>query len=308
MKNRLLAYNIFEDNEYFDKYITLIEANKNTLQETFKTQAHHIIPRQFYKHSKLKLDSTSANIVNLTHKDHILAHYYLYLCCKEQYLKQSNATAVRLMVPELSLTLDEEIFLKSLPYYAALKEDALRSIAGENNPSKRDDVKQKISKAITGRKHSEETKEKLRKPKSEETKAKLIAARRATLAAHPEYAYILTQSVGEITEETRRKLSTARKGKCTGGGHWNYGKPAVNRGVPCPEHVKKAVSEANKGKKPRLGAKLSEETKLLISIKAKQRPKSTWVHNADGEYRVNLADKQRYLDMGFIPGRRLKNG
>lgn len=293
MKNKLLAYGIFEDNESFNKYVALIKANLKTTQEPFKTQIHHIIPRQFYKYTKTKLDDTAANKVNLLHKDHILAHYYLYLCSKDSYLRESNAIAVRLMVPELPLTMDEKIFIERLPYYAKLKEESLSSMAGESNPAKRPEVRQKISKALTGRAFSPEHIEKLKSYKKTDAHRKNISKAKKGKSS---------------SDETRIKIGLALKGKLAGERHPQYGKPAFNRGVPCPEHVKKAVSAANKGKKPRLGAKLSEETKQLISLKAKQRPKRTWVHNEEVEHMIALTEKQLYIDKGFKPGRRPKNG
>ena len=293
MKNRLLAYGIFEDNEYFNKYIALIKTNLKTAQESFKTQIHHIVPRQFYKHTKTKLDNTEANKVNLSHRDHILAHYYLYLCIKDSYLKESSAVAVRLMVPELPLTLDEKVFIENLPHYAKLKEESLRSLAGENNPAKRSEVRQKISNALRGRKFSAEQIAKMKShKKSAEHCRKISEAARGR----------------KHSKESCLKRSEAMKGRFIGELNHNYGKPAHNRGIPCSEHVKQAVSAANKGKKYHLGIKHSEETKQLLSLKARQRPKRTWVHNAHTEHMISVEDKPAYLANGYTPGRRPKHG
>ena len=80
-KQTLLDLAIFIDNEYLDKYIYLIN-NYSKQYTKFETQRHHIIPRAYFKHNKIKLDNSKANIVCLTYKDHILAHYYLYKCSK----------------------------------------------------------------------------------------------------------------------------------------------------------------------------------------------------------------------------------
>lgn len=45
-----------------------------------------------------------------------------------------------------------------------------------------------------------------------------------------------------ISEETRKKLSDAKKGQVP----WNKGKPAWNRGIPRPEEEKKRISETMK--------------------------------------------------------------
>lgn len=83
-KQKLLDLAIFIDNEYLDKYIYLIN-NYNKQYTKFETQRHHIIPRAYFKHNKIKLDNSKANIVCLTYKDHILAHYYLYKCSKDWF-------------------------------------------------------------------------------------------------------------------------------------------------------------------------------------------------------------------------------
>lgn len=93
LKKKLLELNIVEDNTYLDRYIKLILDNKETKNCRFKTQKHHIIPKAYYKYNKLPVDNSKDNIVNLLYKDHILAHYYLYLCAKGLRYKKSFSTA-----------------------------------------------------------------------------------------------------------------------------------------------------------------------------------------------------------------------
>ena len=45
LQDKLLSTFLFENNEYFKKYVRLIEDNLMTKQQKFKTQKHHIIPR-----------------------------------------------------------------------------------------------------------------------------------------------------------------------------------------------------------------------------------------------------------------------
>ena len=80
-KQRLLDLAIFIDNEYLDKYIYLV-STYNKQYTKFETQKHHIIPRAYFKHNNIKVDSSKSNLVCLTYKDHVLAHYYLYKCSK----------------------------------------------------------------------------------------------------------------------------------------------------------------------------------------------------------------------------------
>jgi len=87
LKEKLLILGIVEDNEYLDKYCEIIENNRETKKEKFKTQSHHIIPRSYYKHCSLPIDNSKENIVNLTHSDHLLAHYYLNKCASVDWFK-----------------------------------------------------------------------------------------------------------------------------------------------------------------------------------------------------------------------------
>ena len=58
--------------------------------------------------------------------------------------------------------------------------------------------------------------------------------------------------------------STGHKG-LRGPAHPSYGKPSPFRGKKMTDEQRKKLSDAKKGKQPRLGAKLSEETKEKIS-------------------------------------------
>ena len=86
LKNKLLGTNYFVNNDYLNRYCELIISNKNTKKEEYKTQRHHIIPRCYYRKENIKINNKKENIVNLTYKDHILAHYYLCLCAKDAIL------------------------------------------------------------------------------------------------------------------------------------------------------------------------------------------------------------------------------
>ena len=86
MKEKLLSLNIFENNQYLDAYIKLIEENKETKKEKYKTAIHHIIPKAYFKKMNLLIDNSEDNLVNLLHKDHVLAHYYLTQCIVDKSL------------------------------------------------------------------------------------------------------------------------------------------------------------------------------------------------------------------------------
>ncbi len=121
-----------------------------------------------------------------------------------------------------------------------IKAKMSQSRIGDKNPSKRPEVREKISQAnkgrttwIKGKKLSDETRKKMSKPKTEETKRKMSEARKGEK----------NHNYGKpLSEETKRKISEANKGKIR------------------PEETKRKISEANKGKiRPEeIGRKISQ--------------------------------------------------
>lgn len=109
IKDRLLNIGIFEDNKYLEKYCDLILNNRNSGREVHITQRHHIIPKYYYNHNNLEIDNTKENIVNLTYKDHILAHYYLALCSKSKLDWYSNMTFLNRVINRYDLIEDLDL-------------------------------------------------------------------------------------------------------------------------------------------------------------------------------------------------------
>ena len=89
-KERLLATHDFIDNEYLDKYVELIDLNKNTQAISKKTNKHHIIPAYYFRHFDFPVDNSEDNLVNLYYRDHMLAHMYLSGCTegRNRYWKE----------------------------------------------------------------------------------------------------------------------------------------------------------------------------------------------------------------------------
>ena len=83
--SKVYEVGVFIDNTYFSKYIDLVYNNISTCRRLFITQKHHIIPVSYFKYKKLPVDNSPMNVVNLLYKDHLLAHYYLFLCMKGIY-------------------------------------------------------------------------------------------------------------------------------------------------------------------------------------------------------------------------------
>lgn len=94
IKDKLLATGMFSDNSYLDKYCDLIISNLNTNNMKGETQRHHIIPISYFKLLNISCDNSEDNLVNLTYKDHILAHYFLERCISNDKLRGKNFFAI----------------------------------------------------------------------------------------------------------------------------------------------------------------------------------------------------------------------
>jgi hypothetical protein len=136
LKKKFLTLGIVEDNEYLDKYINIITNNSDTLRLKYKTQKHHIIPRAVFQHNKEPVDNNTNNIVNLTYQDHILAHYYLFMCATG-WFKYPAAKAVDYLIKriesirvkpnafnQIEISFSEEDLLKLLPELTYIQEQA----------------------------------------------------------------------------------------------------------------------------------------------------------------------------------------
>lgn len=102
LKNELLELNIFEENQYFDLYVKLIEKNKYREKDRYKTQSHHIIPKYYFKHLNIKVNDLQSNKVNLLYSDHVLAHYYLALCSKNKLDVYANVAFLKRVIKTYS--------------------------------------------------------------------------------------------------------------------------------------------------------------------------------------------------------------
>lgn len=122
---------IYEYNQHFVAMMNVINAAK--LNPPVKGHKHHIIPRCYFKMKNLEVDNSENNIVLLTYEDHCKVHKLAFLCAKD-FIKAKLCCAYH------RLTKGEVLD------YSYMK--------GKNNP-------------FYGKKHTEDTLIKLRKPKSE---------------------------------------------------------------------------------------------------------------------------------------------
>ena len=154
LKEKLLNLGIIKDNEYLNKYVELIENNRNTQKQKFKTQIHHIVPQCYYRKLNIKVDNSKENLVNLLHKDHILAHYYLYECANSTWFKIQNSIMVEMVLGKLN-----EYDFKEIIHQLEHIQDLYEFYISHKLPLS-EDTKRKIGEAnkiaLKGKKHSKE--------------------------------------------------------------------------------------------------------------------------------------------------------
>lgn len=139
----LLQSGLVEDNDYFRAYCDLIENNLTTSKQKFKTQCHHIIPRSYYQHAKLEVNNDPSNLVNLTHSDHLKAHYLLFFCAIPTWFKENCGSALYRMSAWFPENIGE-----LLPRYQELMEQTckLKSERSKGRPVS-EEARQKMSEA-----------------------------------------------------------------------------------------------------------------------------------------------------------------
>ena len=146
LKEKMLSTGVCVDNEYLDKYIELICNNSLREREVFKTEEHHIIPKYYFEDNSLEIDNSKSNLVNLLHKEHILAHYYLALCSEGKNVSR-NALSIRYVLHGQSLS-DLNVEEIDFDEYQKIYEDA-RYFAFEASHSV--EINKRISEKLMGR-------------------------------------------------------------------------------------------------------------------------------------------------------------
>lgn len=116
IKATLLQHSGFIDNEYLDMYCRLIERNYRTPLRGGLTNKHHIIPRSWFKINKQTVDNSQINLVNLFYREHVLAHYYLCICTRDE-LQYANELALMLLVSRKNLNVVDKQLVAGLPLY-----------------------------------------------------------------------------------------------------------------------------------------------------------------------------------------------
>ena len=94
LKEKLLNTGIIIDNEWLDKYVNIIVDKSIEKHIKFHSQAHHIIPKCYFRFTNRTVDNSASNKVELMFIDHALAHLYLANCTNDMQFKHRNMKAV----------------------------------------------------------------------------------------------------------------------------------------------------------------------------------------------------------------------
>lgn len=125
---------------YKKHYDLLIEKALNRADLKGYYEVHHIIPKC------MGGSNDCSNLVRLTAREHYLAHWLLF----EEYKTKELAYAFHRMHFGNKKTKRKKISSRA---YEELRKFQSELWAGENNPAKRKEVREKISKAVSGEKN-----------------------------------------------------------------------------------------------------------------------------------------------------------
>ena len=123
LKEKLLSLVIFIDNKYLDFYCKLVEENIDTKKVSGLTERHHIIQRAYYKLNNLPIDNTAENLVNLTHHNHCLAHYYLCLCTLGELAYKNEYAFIKMLKIKTRFEFNLDEFLQQATEYNKIYEN-----------------------------------------------------------------------------------------------------------------------------------------------------------------------------------------
>jgi hypothetical protein len=115
----------FIDNDYLCQYARLIEIHSNRGSRKSLTNEHHIVPRSWFKIMQQEVDNSPHNLVTLTYREHVLAHYFLCLCTSGD-LQYANELALIGLLNRKCLTESNRQLVKHLPLYNTIYESYIK--------------------------------------------------------------------------------------------------------------------------------------------------------------------------------------
>ena len=268
-KSQILELDLFYDNCYLDKYLELLQSNTNTPRIKFETERHHVIPRCCYLYLKKSIDNSSENILNLSHIDHLYAHYYLALCAKPCIEDKLTYAFIQMLYCNKNLT---KLTESDFEYAAKLRRDFAET----------------VSKNISGRvqgleerkKRSESARGKNTGPKSEAHKKKLSeAAKNRAHGSTLGRTCIYNPTLGKKKYVTEEQINAFLLDG------WQKG------GLPHTEASKRAIGDNSR--RCLTGKTRSKESNLKQSESLKKRWKETdngWKRYQEQRKQKNISD------------------
>lgn len=306
-KEYLLSLDYFVQNEYFELYYNLI-LNTGVARTKFKTNSHHIIPRHYFKANKKTIDNSIDNIVELSFKDHLLAHLYLSGCTTGQN-RYWNLYAIFYMSGH-TLSAENMIELntiKNLDIYQTLYEEAIAAAPNHRKGCKvSEQTRQKMciaaklkSSPTKGRKWVNDGARDFMVPAIDVQKYIEVGYKLGRLYKHSEEwkaAQAERNHNRVITDEFRQKMSTIVKNTA-------FANPAL---ITAERKQRNSEWHKNhsKGKLNSMyGKHLSAEAKNKIS---KKKSGKVAVYKDQRTTYITTDELQHYLNSGWKRGRAKK--
>mgnify|MGYP001591169756 CR=1 FL=1 len=225
-------------------------------------ERHHVFPRSIYNIKYELLGRKNNIIVKLTAKEHYVAHHLLWRYYQKKYGNKDERT-IKMLYAFWKMFINKKEKITSRIYdilRTQVSELMSERMSGEKNHNfgkpMSEETKRKLSKKMTGRIASEETKQKLRgrtgrkssnfgKHLSEETKRKI--SEKLTGKNSPMFG-------SKRNQETKDKMRAKKIGKTLS------------------EETKQKIREKMTGEKnPNFGLKRSQETKQKMQEARKRR-------------------------------------
>lgn len=153
---------VFEtDNEYWNRVLEIFVKNeKYPKKRVSNRNLHHKFPRSFSKMLGEPVDNDSDNLISLSLADHFLVHYYYYLLAKKGF-RQRMATAFTFMAKKGLKYMTPETAEQMAKDYEEAKVISEQSRSERMKIYYEEHLEYREAISPKGRKHSEETKQKM---------------------------------------------------------------------------------------------------------------------------------------------------
>lgn len=297
IKEKLLKLQFVQDNEFLDKYVSIIEENKELQYIPRKTQKHHIIPQCYYRSIGIPVDNSKDNRVNLYYKDHVLAHYYLALA-SEGMFKYQNFTPIFVIMGHKNFPKSEKDLLTKLPHIQLLYE-ASREFG--YNPMNDVEVKERhnsVMRSVEVRSSISNTmKKKVSEGQlfNEQHRKKLSEAAKGNQAVKGYKRIYKGESESKFVPKDKLEYYLSE------GWTTQYTWKRKNKRHVDQDLLHEKLSRIHLGKVPaNKGVPLSEETKKKLS---EHFSNTNWMNNGSEQHQVVKELQQSYLKKGYVYGR-----